>query len=126
MIRQSSPQRASFLPVFLILIAIGLSIAFAVSKLGVELNSHSDWHIEVDDIRTCLDENGPNMVFKHKTEPIWYLVCQINDTRWGLQAVTKDGKEKTAFSPGDMTYKAIKEYLDRFAVRWKSNLPWLK
>lgn len=104
------------------LMAIILAVAtFVAAKPGTHANKHS----EADDIRSCLSKNGPSMVYKAINDPTWYLVCQLSDTKWGIQAVTKNGYEKTAFSPGDGSFDALKSYLDKFATRWKQNLPWV-
>jgi hypothetical protein len=101
-------------------------LVIMIFALGVVLTDHAEKHGEASSIRKCLDRNGPYMVMKAIHDPTWYLLCQIDSTHWGIQAVSKDGTEKTAFSPGDGSYKAMMEYINRIAVRFKGTVPWLQ
>lgn len=105
------------------LIILLLIVIFA---LGVVTTEHAMKHDEASTIRKCLDENGPYMVMKNKFDPTWYLLCQIDQNHWGIQAVTRDGFEKTAFSPGDGSYKALMDYMNKIAVRFKGTVPWMQ
>jgi len=96
-----------------------------IFALGVVLTDHAEKHDEANSIRNCLDRNGPYMVMKHIYDPTWYLLCQIDQKHWGIQAVSRNGIEKTAFSPGDGSYKAMMDYLNRIAVRFKGTVPWM-
>lgn len=99
----------------------------AVSAQGVVLGNHATQkHPEAADIRNCLDDKGPYMVYKHKFSPTWYLLCEVGNGLWGLQAVAEDGAEKTAFSPGEGTWRDMMDYVNRFATKWKQGLPWIQ
>jgi len=59
-------------------------------------------------------------------EDTFYRMCQLDDARWGMQAIIKVGDvwhEKTAFIRGDGTWQALTEYLQRFATPYKGLLP---
>jgi len=104
--------------------ALGDSMSLA---LGVLPQEHAVIrHDEAPIIRNCLDSNGPYMVWKHKDDPTFYLICQLGQDWWGLQAVTDDGVEKTAFSPGNGTWRALNAYLKGFATKYRGPLPWLQ
>lgn len=113
----------------LILIALFIAIfALGVSNfaLGVVTTDHAEKHDEAQSIRNCLDRNGPYMIMRSINDPTWYLLCQIDKTHWGVQAVTKNGIEKTAFSPGDGSFKALMDYMNRIAIRFKGTVPWMQ
>lgn len=103
-----------------------LLVLIAVFAMGVMVSAHALKHDEAPAIRNCLDKNGPYMIMRDMYDPTWYLLCQIDKTHWGLQAVDKNGNEKTAFSPGDGSYQALMKYLNRIAVRFKGTVPWMK
>jgi len=96
-----------------------------IFALGVVTTDHALKHDEAQSIRDCLERNGPYMVMKHTHDSTWYLLCQIDKTHWGVQAVSKDGFEKTAFSKGDGSYRALMEYMNRIATSFKGTLPWM-
>jgi hypothetical protein len=100
---------------------IVLAIAFGVIYSAHAVVQHGS---EAVAVRKCLDSNGPMMTFKHKSEPIWYLLCKLNDGRFGIQAVLKSGHEKTAFIPRDGSFKQVMDYIESFATRFKGALPW--
>src|SRR3990167_6338782 len=89
------------------LLLFALLLTVAAGALGVTLHSHAvDRHgTDAEAVRHCLNKNGPYMVFKNLSEPTWYLLCQIDKAKWGFQAVSRDGNEKTAFIPGDGAYR---------------------
>lgn len=106
---------------FLKLVLLGIVIALA---LGVIATAHAEKHAEADAIRRCLDDRGPTLVMKNVHHPTFYLVCQIDKQKWGIQAVDESGYERTAFSPGDGSYSALMRYLNRIANRYGGKLPW--
>ena len=108
---------------FPVLIVIFAGLVFFA---GVILSAHAfERHgEEAVSIRRCLDNNGPVMVYKHKSESAWYLLCHLNDGRFGIQAVTEDGHEKTAFVRKDGSFSETMRYLREFATRFKGALPW--
>lgn len=105
-----------------VMIFAGILVALA---MGVVVQTHAEKHDEAATIRRCLDQNGPYMIMKHKYDPTYYLVCQIDKSTWGFQAVKENGIEKTAFCPGGGTFAECMSYLQRIAVRFKGTLPWL-
>lgn len=106
-------------------ILILIAVLIVVFALGVVTSEHALKHDEASTIRNCLDKNGPYMIMKNMNEPTWYLLCQIDKNHWGLQAVSKNGVEKTAFSPGDGSHQALMNYLNKIAVRFKGTVPWM-
>jgi hypothetical protein len=106
-------------------LAFIILVAFA---FGIIYGSHAVERHGQDaiDVRKCMDSNGPVMVFKHRVDPIYYLLCRLDDGRWGVEPVSDDGHERTAFIPKDGTYKEVRAYLDGFADVFKGKLPWLK
>jgi len=108
---------------FPILIAFFATLVFFA---GIILSAHAfERHgEEAVSIRRCLDNNGPVMVYKHKYESTWYLLCHLKDSRFGIQSVTEDGHEKTAFIRKDGSFSETMKYLREFATRFKGALPW--
>ena len=58
------------------------------------------------------------------------LFCQLNDGRWGMQAVKRASEdprtwvEKTAFVKGDGCWSTVRAWLDRIgATKWTRPLP---
>jgi len=100
-------------------------VAFAV---GVTLSAHAVQRhgAEAEAVRRCMDKNGPTLVFKNRVDPTYYLMCQLDNGKWGIQAVDESGNEKTAFVPRDGLYKSVRAYIDQFATRYNGQLPWLK
>ena len=90
------------------------------------LNEHAqDKHAESAAIHKCLQDNGPYMTFKAKGFDSFYLLCQFQPDKWGFQICTKDGCTKSAFSPDDGSWRAVKAYLDKIATPFKGSLPWV-
>ena len=96
------------------------------TSLGVAYTPHAEKHPEAETIRECLDQRGPYMILKHISDPVFYLVCQIDKATWGLQAVSEDGMEKTAFSPGSGSFSDLMAYLNKFAIKFRGVLPWMQ
>lgn len=101
-------------------------LALIALAMGVTIGLHATKHVEADPIRKCLDQNGPQMVWWDKNADVYYLLCQLQDKSWGVQAVTPDGREKTAFVPKDGTWARVRAYLEGFARPYKGPLPWIK
>lgn len=114
-----------FLRMLFLLIVAGVLVALAVTALGVTTTPHAEKHPEANEIRNCLDNNGPFMVMKHLADPTFFLICQLNDGRFGIQPVTEDGFEKTAFVKFEGTWNQTMNYLGKFATRFTGKLPWL-
>lgn len=77
-------------------------------------------------IRECLDGKGPYHLWRANDGETFYRLCQLDDGRWGLQAIIKKGSdwhEKTAFIRGDGSWRALMDYLQRFATRFTGSLP---
>lgn len=123
---QSRGSGARLFLILLLVAALGLMM-LAVSNLGVILGTHAVEKHGQDalDVQKCLDDNGPEMVYKHKFDPTYYLLCQLDDGRWGLQAVAEDGHEKTAFVPKSGSWKDIQDYFGNWATKIKLKAyPW--
>jgi hypothetical protein len=89
-------------------------------------------HPESPTVRRCTDGNKPFMLYKSKAEDVWYIVCQIQEDgewkdKWSIRAIIKDlgaWHERTAFIPKDGSWlRAIQQYLEGFATRWRQPLP---
>lgn len=80
----------------------------------------------VSQIRTCLDENGPYQIWKSKIDDKkFFLLCQLDDGRWGMQIVTNGIKqcfENTCFVPKDGSWVRVIEYLRGIATRFNGSL----
>ena len=90
-IKYTNPPNLTKLLSFIVMLAIGWG--------GVKLASHAVARhgSEAEAIRKCLeDNNGPMHVFKNQWNE-FFLLCQLNDGRWGWQIVTEQGYEKTAY-----------------------------
>lgn len=105
-----------------------LAAALLVAAITVIVHAHAVQRhgTDAENIRKCLNDKGPYQVWKAMGEDTFYRICQLDDSRWGLQAILKVGEvwhEKTAFIPKDGTWKALTEYLQRFATVYKGTLP---
>lgn len=111
-------------PRFILAALAGITI---LAAMGVIAQPHAvDRHGgEATQIRKCLDRNGPAQVWMSRDKSTFYLLCQIERGIYGIQAVNKDGVEKTAFVPGIGTWAKVIEYLTGFATRYSGVLPWL-
>jgi hypothetical protein len=76
-------------------------------------------------IRRCNMDQGPRFVFR--AGDTYYLLCQLDDERWGLQAVKKGYKnlynELTAFVKGKGTYRELMAYMQRIGATRVEKLP---
>lgn len=110
---------------FILLLLILAVVAY--STLPVIFGTHAvDKHgDEARAIRRCNMDQGPRLVFKaHDT---FYLLCQLEDGRWGLQAVKKGFQglyhELTAFVKGKGTYSELMSYMQRIGASRIEKLP---
>jgi hypothetical protein len=77
-------------------------------------------------IRRCLEEKGPDMVWKRRGTETFYRCVRLEDGRWGLQALKRKGGkliEKTSFIKGDGTLRALLKYMRKFSTPYKGPLP---
>lgn len=105
------------------LIAIVLLMAAAVVVHAHAVERHG---AEAEAVRKCLENKGPYQLWRSRDSNTFYRLCELDDGRWGLQAILKEGNvwhEKTAFIRGDGSWKALMEYLQRFATRYTGSLP---
>lgn len=124
----TQPQKNNF-PLILGLLFI-TSIFLAVTTIPPRvLTDHAvDRHgiSAVSQIRTCLDEKGPYQIWKSKIDPKkFFLLCQLDDGRWGMQIVTNQIKqcfENTCFVPKDGSWVRVIEYLRGIATRFNGSL----
>ena len=101
-------------------------LLMAVAMPTVLAQSHANKHPEADQIRKCLQQNGPAMVYKLRDT--FYFPCQLPNGKWGFQAAVKDKilgwVEKTAFSKDSGTLAEFRAYMGRLgATPWKGPLP---
>lgn len=110
----------------MILLAAALLISLLLFAWGGIIEGvHAEKHgADAAAVRRCMDSNGPEMIFKHKHDSIFYLLCHLNDGRWGLQVVAKNGHEKTSFVPGDGSLRSVLDYLGKFATKFTGKMPW--
>jgi len=116
------PPRKSFL---LGLIAVIL-LLMATSVIVVHDHAVERHGADAKAIRECLDNKGPYQLWRARDSETFYRLCQLDDGQWGLQAIIKEGgawHEKTAFIRGDGSWKALMDYLQRFATRYTGALP---
>ena len=113
-------------PFAFILLLLALAIV-AYSALPVIFGSHAvgKHGDEARAIRRCNMDNGPRLVFK--ANDTFYLLCQLDDGRWGLQAVKKGFHdlyhELTAFVKGRGTYQELTAYMQRIGATRVEKLP---
>lgn len=120
------PTQRRVFPVWILAaLALAIGVLMAAGVGNVLPGSHAeDAHgiSEVSQIRSCLDKNGPYQVWKSTKDPNqFYFLCELDDGRWGMQAVVKEGEqliEKTAFIPKDGSWMRVLNYLQRFATRF--------
>jgi hypothetical protein len=110
-----------------IVILFGLILATMLMAVVMQPHAVIKHGSEALSIRDCIDKNGPYQVWQNTLDPnTWYQVCQIEDGRWGLQALAQNGEdmvEKTAFIKGDGSWGALIRYLGKMAVRVTGGLP---
>lgn len=102
-------------------------VVVMVMSLPVIFGSHAvkahgqDAH----DVRRCLLDSGPQMVYQKGDT--FYLLCQIEDGRWGMQAVRRGAydlyHELTSFVKGNGTLKELLSYMGRLGARVVTGLP---
>ena len=117
------PNQRKLFPFGILLAAILLVAAIVVVVHAHAVQRHG---MDAEAIRKCLNDKGPYQVWKAMGEDTFYRICQLDDMRWGLQAIVKVGDvwhEKTAFIRSDGTWKALTEYLQRIATLYKGVLP---
>lgn len=107
------------------LITVGLLL---VAALMIIIHDHAVARHGADAkaIRECLDGKGPYQLWRANDGETFYRLCHLDDGRWGLQAIIKKGgdwHEKTAFIRGDGSWRALMDYLQRFATRFTGSLP---
>jgi len=105
---------------------VTLFLLLATAVVVVQSHAVKRHGSEAEAIRKCLDNNGPFQIWRALDGETFYRLCQLDDEQWGLQAITKEGNtwyEKTAFIRGDGSWKALMEYLQRFATRFTGTLP---
>lgn len=108
-------------PSWLIAAAILLAAVIIVQAHAVQRHG-----ADAEAIRKCLDNKGPQQLWRARDGATFYRLCQLDDGRWGLQSIVKEGEvwyEKTAFIRGDGSWKALMDYLQRFATRYTGTLP---
>jgi hypothetical protein len=105
--------------------------ANTLPPIRVKMTKHVD-HPEATFVRRCPDGGNPFMLYKHKQEDTWYILCQIKEAgdyagKWSLRPSAKDIEgwfEKSAYIPKDGTWeKVVIKYLENFATRWRQPLP---
>jgi hypothetical protein len=114
------PRRLFPFSFFIVLLLILAAVVVVVQSHAVQRHGE-----EAEAIRKCLDNNGPFQIWRAFDGETFYRLCQLDDERWGLQAIVKEGKtwvEKTAFVRGDGSWKALMNYLQRFATRYTGSL----
>jgi len=68
---------------------------------------------DAESIRQCLDDKGPYQLWRNLDGQTYYKLCQFDDSRWGLQAIVKEGDvwhEKTAFVRGDGSWNDLEQF----------------
>jgi Flp pilus assembly pilin Flp len=77
-------------------------------------------------IRRCLENKGPQQVWKKFGSERFILVCKLDDGRLGIQIVQKvkeKWEEITAFIPENGTPTQVRAYLMKYATKWNGALP---
>ncbi|MBN1535166.1 MAG: hypothetical protein JW908_00435 [Anaerolineales bacterium] len=112
------------------LIVLFLIVAFLIAFATINSSDHAtDRHgSDAKRIRRCLDQNGPVQIFR--ADDVFYRVCQLDDGRFGIQAVRKISKtydvyrEITAFVKAHGTWEELIAYMNRLkAIPWGGPLP---
>lgn len=108
------------------LFAFTILVIIIVMLVIPALNEHAvAKHAEATAIHKCLENQGPAMTFWQKAFGSFYLACEFEPGRWGLQICTASGVCKSAFSPRDGSWRSVKSYLDNIhATPFKGLLPW--
>jgi hypothetical protein len=110
-------------PIILLLALLAVAgAAVAVRASPHALQKHGE---DAAMIHRCLDDNGPSEIWRSaswRTPNKYFQVCQIGPDRWGFRIIEwleRRGvwKERTSFSPGDGSYRALLEHLTAKAFR---------
>ena len=111
------------------LIGLLLMLAVLVAAVAVLPQVHAELRHGSDalSIRQCLDQRGPQQVWRSNDRTTFYRLCQLDDGRWGLQAAIWDKVldrlvEKTAFVKGEGSWSELTQYLAKFATRYTGPL----
>ena len=108
------PNRRNLFPFWILAIILLVAAIIVVHSHAVSRHC-----TDAEAIRKCLNDKGPYQVWKAIDDNTFYRICQLDDSRWGLQAIIKVGEvwhEKTAFIAKDGTWKALIDYSQRFAT----------
>lgn len=117
------PQPRKLFPFWFI---VALLLLLATITVVVQDHAIERHGADARAIRECLDNKGPFQIWRARGGETFYRLCQLDDGRWGLQAIVKEGDvwyERTAFIRGDGSWKALMKYLQRFATRYTGTLP---
>lgn len=117
---------AALLPIF----AKADKDAITLPPIVVDQTHHQD-HESSPATRRCTDGGRPFMLYKHKKDPVWFIVCQIQEDgewkgKWSFRAIIKNAEEwfeRSAYVPKDGSWDAVRRYVEGFATRWKQPLP---
>lgn len=102
--------------IFIVLVFLAVIVFIGVRILPQPHAEISHALSEVEQIRACINNNGPFMKFVEVDKKTFHLLCNLPDGRIGDQIITKDKSgfiEKTSFVPKDGTWKQIYDWLLR-------------
>lgn len=109
------------------MLLFGLIVVMAMTnQMQVALNDHAVMKHGNDAlaVRNCLDNNGPVQVWRTFDKATYFLICKTGDREFGIQPVTKDGFEKTAFIKG--AWNDTMKYLGKLGTKFTGQLPWIR
>lgn len=122
LLRPRSPR-----PLLLLLLTLLLALAAAIVAGGIRNHRHAvERHglAEVSQIRQRCQTPGPEQVFKKHQDDRYFLLCRLDDGRYGVQIVDADGDEITSFVPHDGSLARVLQYLRQQGTPFKGPLPW--
>ena len=77
-------------------------------------------------IRQCLNDNGPEMIFKDNNTGRYFFLCQLNNGKWGFQISEKVNgawEEITAYYKGNGSLNELLDYFARNGITKVTTLP---
>jgi hypothetical protein len=116
-------------PAPIILLAVLIALA---AGIGVALSTHAVARHGSDAraIRKCIEQNGPQQVWRDREDNFFKLCVLPEDGRIGVQIVKRAAEnssrwvEKTAYVKGNGSYETVMRWLNRMgATRYTGPIP---
>lgn len=121
--RRGVPVRA------IVIIILAAVVVTAIGRLLLTGHAVERHGAEAQQIRDCLERNGPVQTWQQNDDPSIHIFCvelqKEPCSRWGILIAQVfpslvagcDFRERTSFTPRDGSPQRVTSYLERFATR---------